>query len=85
MRELGAIGLVDSMRIGPDANGNLSSGPLRGSKFYFLNGRVWWNDPDPCLLRAAGSSLGGKAVTLDQARLTASWVAMAGQEAVSRA
>ena len=79
MRELGAIGLVDSMRIGPDANGNLSSGPLRGSKFYFLNGRVWWNDPDPCLLRAAGSSLGGKAVTLDQARLTASWVAMAGQ------
>ena len=79
MRELGAIGLVDSMRIGPDANGNLSSGPLRGSKFYFLNGRVWWNDPDPCILRAAGSSLGGKAVTLDQARLTASWVAIAGQ------
>lgn len=79
MRELGAIGLVDSMRIGPDANGNLRSGPLRGSKLYFLNGRVWWNDPDPCLLRAAGSGIGGKSVTLDQARLTASWVAMAGQ------
>ena len=79
MRELGAIGLVDSMRIGPDANGNLSSGPLRGTKLYFLNGRVWWNDPDPCLLRAAGTGIGGKAVTLDQARLTASWVAIAGQ------
>jgi hypothetical protein len=79
MRELGAIGLVDSMRIGPDANGDLRNGPLRGSRFYFLNGRVWWNDPDPCILRAVGSSLGGNAVTLDQARLTASWVAIAGQ------
>ena len=79
MRELGAIGLVDSMRIGPDANGNLRSGPQHGTKLYFLNGRVWWNDPDPCLLRAAGSSLGGNAVTPDQAQLTASWVAVAGQ------
>ncbi|MEI7534475.1 MAG: hypothetical protein WCK57_08905 [Verrucomicrobiae bacterium] len=79
MRELGAIGLVDSMRIGPDANGNLRSGPLRGTKLYFLNGRVWWNDPDPCIVRAVGTGIGGKAVTLDQARLTASWVAIAGQ------
>ncbi len=79
MRELGAIGLVDSMRIGPDANGNLRSGPQHGTKLYFLNGRVWWNDPDPCITRAAGTGIGGKAVTLDQARLTASWVALAGQ------
>ena len=79
MRELGAIGLVDSMRIGPDANGNLRSGPQHGTKLYFLNGRAWWNDPDPCLLRAAGTGIGGTAVTLDQARLTASWVAIAGQ------
>ena len=79
MRELGAIGLVDSMRIGPDANGNLRSGPQHGTKLYFLNGRVWWNDPDPCMVRASGSGLGGKGVTLDQARLTASWVAVAGQ------
>jgi len=79
MRELGAIGLVDSMRIGPDANGNLRSGPQHGTKLYFLNGRVWWNDPDPCIVRATGSGLGGKGVTLDQARLTASWVAIAGQ------
>jgi hypothetical protein len=79
MRELGAIGLVDSMRIGPDANGNLRSGPEHGTKLYFLNGRVWWNDPDPCVVRAGGGGIGGKAVTLDQARLTASWVAIAGQ------
>ena len=46
---------------------------------YFLNGRVWWNDPDPCTVRAAGKGIGTKGVTLDQARLTASWVAMAGQ------
>ena len=79
MRELCAIGLVDSMRIGPDAGGSLSSGPLRGTKFYFLNGRVWWNDPDPCTVRATGKGIGTKGVTLDQARLTASWVAIAGQ------
>ena len=79
LREICAIGLVDSMRIGPDAGGDLSSGPLRGTKFYFLNGRVWWNDPDPCVVRAAGTGVSGNAVTLDQARLTASWVAIAGQ------
>jgi len=79
MRELGAIGLVDSMRIGPDANGNLRSGPQHGTKLYFLNGRVWWNDPDPCVVRADGGGIGGKAVTLAQAQLTASWVAIADQ------
>ena len=79
MRSMCAVGLVDSMRIGPDANGNLRSGPLHGTKLYFLNGRVWWNDPDPCVVRTAGGGIGGKAVTLDVARLTASWVAIAGQ------
>jgi hypothetical protein len=79
MRSMCAVGLVDSMRVGPDANGNLRSGPLHGTKLYFLNGRVWWNDPDPCIVRAAGTGIGGKAVTLDQARLTASWVAIVGQ------
>ena len=84
MRELCAIGLVDAMRIGPDANGNLRSGPQHGTKLYFLNGRVWWNDPDPAKVRAsaAGSSADPAAtgaVTLEQARLGASWVAIAGQ------
>ena len=79
MREMTAIGLVDSMRVGPDADGDLRRGPLRGSRLYFLNGRVWWNDPDPATVRAAGSGISGKAVTLDEARLTASWVAISGQ------
>ena len=87
MRELGAIGLVDSMRIGPDYNADkqgTKTGPLRGSRLYFLNGRVWWNDPDPAKVRAsaAGSSADPAAtgaVTLEQARLGASWVALTGQ------
>jgi len=77
-RELCAIGLVDSMRIGPDYNadglGN-RTGPIRGSRLYFLNGRVWWNDPDPCIVRASGEAN----VSLEQARLDASWVAISGQ------
>jgi hypothetical protein len=81
-RELCAIGLLDSMRIGPDynADGNgTRTGPIRGSRLYFLNGRVWWNDPDPCILRAAGESRKCKPVSLAQARLGASWVAISGQ------
>ncbi|MCX6928264.1 MAG: alpha-galactosidase, partial [Verrucomicrobia bacterium] len=82
MRELCAIGLVDSMRIGPDYNADgygTKTGPLRGSRLYFLNGRVWWNDPDPCIVRASGEAMGCKPVSLDQARQGASWVAIAGQ------
>ncbi len=81
-RELCAMGLVDSMRIGPDynADGNgTKTGPIRGSRLYFLNGRVWWNDPDPCIVRASGEAMGCKPVTLEQARMGASWVAITGQ------
>jgi hypothetical protein len=85
-RSLGAsIGLVDSMRVGPDNGqkwadfrkeiktnecGSLISGPIRGSRLYFLNGRVWWNDPDPCYVR--------KWIPMNQARLLSSWVALSG-------
>jgi len=82
MRELAAIGLVDSMRIGPDYNADdqgAKTGPIRGSRLYFLNGRVWWNDPDPSSVRATGVSMGVSAVSLAQARLAASWVSVAGQ------
>ena len=69
----GAMGLVDSMRIGPD-NGHswkgIIRGPVRGSRLYFLNGRVWWNDPDPCYVRAS--------IPLNHAQLIASWVAVSG-------
>jgi len=86
MRSLGgSIGLVDSMRIGPDNGfgwqdssnevmhfdgGSIITGPIRGNRLYFLNGRVWWNDPDPCYVRAA--------VKLNHARLLASWMAISG-------
>ncbi len=87
MRTLGGcLGLVDSMRIGPDngqhwgdyrkeiagnGSGSIITGPVRGSRLYFLNGRVWWNDPDPTYVRAT--------VPLSEARLITSWVALSGQ------
>ena len=83
----GTIGLVDSMRIGPDFNHDgqgIRSGPLRGSWVYFLNGKVWWNDPDPTKVRASNASSEGDssmngAVTVEQARMTSSWVSLTNQ------
>lgn len=74
----GSFGLVDAMRIGPD-NGiaweSLIRGPRYGSRNYHLNGRVWWNDPDPLYVRAA--------LPLNQARLISAWVSISGQLNVS--
>jgi hypothetical protein len=86
MRSLGgAMGLVDSMRVGPDngfewqdyrkevmhfEGGGIITGPIRANRLYFLNGRVWWNDPDPAYVRPA--------VKLNHAQLLASWIAVAG-------
>jgi hypothetical protein len=86
MRSLGgAIGLVDAMRIGPDngfdwqdyrnevmhfEGGGIITGPIRGNRLYFLNGRVWWNDPDPCYVRST--------VKLNHAQLLASWMSLSG-------
>jgi len=74
MRSLGgSIGLLDSMRIGPD-NGSEWDGVLtsvdHGSPLYFLNGRVWWNDPDAYYVRAS--------LPLNHARFLSSWVAITG-------
>jgi hypothetical protein len=87
MRSLaGSIGLVDSMRIGPDngqgwrdyreeisrnESGSIITGPVRGTRLYFLHGRLWWNDPDPCYVRPS--------VPSNHARLITSWVALSGQ------
>ena len=76
MRVYGAsFGLVDAMRIGPDNAGDWKSwseaSPVYGSRNYFLNGRVWYNDPDPCYVRST--------LTLDEARTAASWTAISGQ------
>ncbi|MGQ7856734.1 alpha-galactosidase [Pedobacter sp. WC2501] len=86
MRSLGgAIGLVDAMRVGPDYNHDkqgIKTGPIRASRLYFLNGKVWWNDPDPVKVRAsnavgsADAASSGKA-TLSSARLAASFVSLA--------
>ena len=74
----GAFGLLDAMRIGPDngpAWASLLRGPTYGSRNYHLNGRIWWNDPDPVYVRAS--------VPTSHARLICSWVTVAGQLAVS--
>lgn len=65
----GSFGLLDAMRVGPDTGGNIGS--PHGSRLWFLNGRVWWNDPDCVFVR--------KQMTLDRARLNAGWTAISGQ------
>lgn len=69
-----SFGLVDGMRIGND-NGPIDripqwylEGPRAGSCRYFLNGRVWWNDPDSTYVRAATPA--------GRARSMASWTAL---------
>jgi len=78
MRSFGAsFGLVNSMRIGPDFNHDGQS------RLYFLNGRVWWNDPDPSMIREKGTSKADGAAagigSLTRARLLPSFVAVSGQ------
>lgn len=71
-----SYGLVEMLRIGGD-NGPIDcfpkrymAGPIDGSPRYFLNGRVWYNDPDPVYVRDA--------VPLPRARLFATWTAIGG-------
>lgn len=71
-----SYGLVEMLRIGGD-NGPIDyvasrymAGPIDGSPRYFLNGRVWYNDPDPVYVRDA--------VSTSRARLFASWTAIGG-------
>jgi hypothetical protein len=75
MRVMGAsFGLVDAMRVGPDNRtswAQMCRGPLSGSNTYFLNGRVWYNDPDPIYVRDK--------VPLEHARTLTSWVTITGQ------
>lgn len=87
MRSFGAsMGLLDAMRIGPDFNHDgqsIRTGATRASRLYFLNGRVWWNDPDPSMLRESGKSTADGAAagigSLTWARLLPSFVAISGQ------
>jgi hypothetical protein len=74
----GAFGMVDAMRIGPDngsAWGGLKRGPTFGTWNYHLNGRIWYNDPDPVFVRDS--------MPVEEARLICSWVTIAGAFSVS--
>jgi len=75
MRSFGAsFGLFDAMRIGPDnkaAWNSLVVGPWHGANRYFLNGKVWYNDPDPLYIR--------NEMPLEHARSICSWVTITGQ------
>lgn len=87
MRSFGpAIGLVDAMRIGPDFNHDgesIRTGAIRASRLYFLNGRVWWNDPDPSMIREGGTSSADPSAAgiggISRARLLPSFVALSNQ------
>jgi len=78
MRSMGAaFDKIDGMRIGPDNGsagrgswGAVVKGPHHGSNLYFLNNRVWHNDPDPVYVRASNP--------LESARWMVSWVAVTG-------
>jgi hypothetical protein len=68
-----SMGFVDAMRLGIDseASWRLSlNGVQAGSALYFLNGRVWWNDPDSIALRSTW--------TLNEIQCFAGWVTLAG-------
>jgi hypothetical protein len=74
MRSFGpAFGKVDAMRVGPD-NGatpqGLVRGPLFSTRVFFLNKRVWYNDPDPVYVR--------ESFPLHMAQTSVSWTALTG-------
>jgi hypothetical protein len=64
----GSFGLLDAMRVGPDTGAGEIGSP-HASRLWFLNGRVWWNDPDCVSVRAS--------TPLDRARLNATFAAIA--------
>ena len=68
-----AYGIVDAMRVGPDNSpmwDGIKAGPVRGTSRYFLNGRVWYNDPDPVYVR--------NKIPSSHARVSATWASMSG-------
>lgn len=72
-----SFGLVDAMRVGPDNDKalrgnweNVTRGADYAGNLYFLNNRVWYNDPDPYYVRETNP--------LNMARWMASWQAVSG-------
>jgi hypothetical protein len=71
------FGTIDAMRVGPDNDGALRGSwkhTIRGADFagnlWFLNNRVWYNDPDPFYVRETNP--------LNKAQWMASWLAVSG-------
>lgn len=73
-RSLGMVmGLVDAMRVGADSGVDwrgVVEGVRSSAALYFLNGRVWWNDPDAIYARAT--------IPLNEVQCFAGWVALTG-------
>ena len=72
-----AFGMIDGMRIGPDNGaagrgswGQVTKGAWHGTNLYFLNGRIWHNDPDPVYVRKTNPT--------KMARWMCSWLAVTG-------
>lgn len=68
-----SIGRLDAMRVGPDNGANaarLDKGPQYTSRVYFLNKRVWYNDPDPVYVR--------KSFPIEMAKTAVSWTGISG-------
>ncbi|NQT87249.1 hypothetical protein HQ560_10825, partial [bacterium] len=72
-----AFGLIGAMRIGPDNGGagggnwsQVTRGAWHGTNLYFLNGRIWYNDPDPVYVRPRNP--------INSARWMISWLAVTG-------
>ncbi|MBB6002542.1 NPCBM/NEW2 domain-containing protein [Arcicella rosea] len=74
MRVFGpSMGRVDAMRVGPDNAATLRGvviGPQFSSRLYFLNKRVWYNDPDPGYPRIS--------LPIEIARTSLSWISITG-------
>lgn len=72
-----AFGMVDGMRVGPDNDkarvgdwNCVTRGADYAGNLYFLNNRVWYNDPDPYYVRETNP--------LHKARWMVSWQSIAG-------
>ncbi|MEI6752877.1 MAG: hypothetical protein WCK78_06895 [Paludibacter sp.] len=72
-----SFGFVDAMRVGPDNDsgrtGNwqrVTAGADFAGNLYFLNNKVWYNDPDPYYIRESNP--------LNKARWMLSWQSVSG-------
>lgn len=71
------FGMVDGMRVGPDNDAarrgdwrKTTLGADYAGNLWFLNNRVWYNDPDPFYVRSSNP--------LNKARWMATWLAVSG-------